>query len=345
MSFRDDRTINNTITAGRHTLVPADMVCGIELELGAFTSIASGVRIVSGQHPPVDYPAVVSTFPFLEHGWGDYPPSRHSGKVTIGNDVWVGENVTFLDGVRIGNGAIIGACAVVASDVPDYAIVVGNPAKVRRLRFDPETIRRLLEIAWWNWPDEQIKAELPRLMDSKEFADIATDLDPIALDAYARLANQRTSELSWLLRILRARRIGQVLEIGSQDGGTLWAWSQIAPGATILSVDWEGNVKAGPWEVIVADSHDPQTAQRVREWFDGPVDFLFIDGDHSPEGVRADLMAYSPLVSAGGLMAFHDIDGQTSEFWAWLKHSYPDFRTDEFIDPVERSMGIGVVYL
>ena len=83
-----------------------------------------------------------------------------SGPTEIGNDVWLGSGATILAGVRIGHGAVIGARAVVAKDIPPYAIAVGNPAQVLRLRFREDTIQRLLDLAWWNWELERILANL-----------------------------------------------------------------------------------------------------------------------------------------------------------------------------------------
>jgi len=77
--------------------------------------------------------------------------------VRIGNDVYIGYHVIILSGVTIGDGAVIGAGSVVAGDVPPYAIVAGNPAHIVRYRFDEETITKLLEIRWWDWPDEKVK--------------------------------------------------------------------------------------------------------------------------------------------------------------------------------------------
>jgi carbonic anhydrase/acetyltransferase-like protein (isoleucine patch superfamily) len=85
------------------------------------------------------------------------------GDVQIGADVWVGSGATILSGVRIGHGAIIGARAVVTRDVPDYAIVGGNPAKVIRLRFEPDLIAALVETAWWELPREQVASLIPML--------------------------------------------------------------------------------------------------------------------------------------------------------------------------------------
>jgi len=85
------------------------------------------------------------------------------GDVTIGNDVWVGINTLVLSGVSIGDGAVIGASSVVANDVPPYTVVAGNPARLIRRRFDDETIKKLLEMKWWNWDIQKIKDNMPLL--------------------------------------------------------------------------------------------------------------------------------------------------------------------------------------
>jgi virginiamycin A acetyltransferase len=74
--------------------------------------------------------------------------------------VYIGYNVTILSGVAIGDGAAIGACSVVTKDVPPYAVVAGNPARVLRYRFDEEAIENLLKIKWWDWPDEKVKENI-----------------------------------------------------------------------------------------------------------------------------------------------------------------------------------------
>ena len=90
----------------------------------------------------------------------------YKGDTVIGNDVWIGQNVTFLPGVHVGDGCIIGANAVVASDIPPYSVVVGNPAKVIRRRFDEEMIELLEKLQWWNKSISQIQKLIPLLSNS-----------------------------------------------------------------------------------------------------------------------------------------------------------------------------------
>lgn len=103
-----------------------------------------------------------SSFPFAIFGGGPVegrPSMPDPGPdTTIGHDVWIGQGATILPGARIGNGVIVGAGAVVGGKVPDYAIVSGNPATVRRMRFARDVIERLLALAWWHWPIDRILA-------------------------------------------------------------------------------------------------------------------------------------------------------------------------------------------
>ncbi len=110
----------------------------------------------------------VTTFPFKWLSTASEPEQRYTdaankGATVIGHDVWVGHGATVLSGVKIGNGVVVGAQAVVAKDVPAYSIVVGNPAKVVRYRFQPETIERLLNLCWWDWEESKIAANLDLL--------------------------------------------------------------------------------------------------------------------------------------------------------------------------------------
>ena len=81
----------------------------------------------------------------------------------VGNDVWIGYEAVILSGVTIGDGAIIGARAVVTKDVPPYTIVAGVPARPIRKRFDEETIARLEQLRWWDWPEDEIRRNISHI--------------------------------------------------------------------------------------------------------------------------------------------------------------------------------------
>lgn len=148
-----------------------------------YTSIADRVTFLCGgatAHACRRHPTA-STFPFSdlcpESG---YPKGSDMGAIRIGSDCWIGAEAMILGGVTIADGVIVGARAVVAKDVPPFAIVVGNPARVVRYRYDAATIASLLRIAWWNWPEERIVATLPLLADVGAFVE---RFDPVSLDS------------------------------------------------------------------------------------------------------------------------------------------------------------------
>ncbi|GLT13154.1 CatB-related O-acetyltransferase [Vibrio algivorus] len=140
--------------------------------IGAFCSFAPNVMIAAGNHPI----KFKSTHAFLyrkNDGFilenKDIKPFCNNEKVKIGNDVWVGTNVTILPGVNIGDGAIIAAGAVVINDIPPYSIVGGVPAKVIKYRFSPEKIAFLVSEKWWNWSDEKIKNNVELMYDESNW--------------------------------------------------------------------------------------------------------------------------------------------------------------------------------
>lgn len=97
--------------------------------------------------------------------------------IVIGNDVFIGANVTILDGVTIGDGAIIGAGAVVSKDIPPYAIAVGCPIKIRRYRFDEETIKRLQKIKWWDFDEYHLQDVEKMIFDMSAFLEKYSEKD------------------------------------------------------------------------------------------------------------------------------------------------------------------------
>ena len=139
---------------------------GDKLVIGKFCQIAAGVEFVmNGANHQMN---AVTTFPFYTlEGWNMEPPAKADlplkGDTVIGNDVWIGQNAVILPGVHIGDGAIIGANSVVGSDVDPYTVVVGNPARRLRKRFDDELIGLLLEFRWWDKGIDEIDALIPIL--------------------------------------------------------------------------------------------------------------------------------------------------------------------------------------
>jgi virginiamycin A acetyltransferase len=96
-----------------------------------------------------------------------YVQDLTKGDIVLGHDVWIGYEAMILPGVNVGTGAIVGARAVVAKDVPPYSVVVGNPARVAKRRFDEATVEKLLALAWWDWPIDRITRAIPSLLAGK----------------------------------------------------------------------------------------------------------------------------------------------------------------------------------
>lgn len=143
---------------------------GDKLIIGKFCMIASGVTfIMNGANHLTD---AISTYPFaiFGHGWenameGKTYPTK--GDTIIGNDVWIGHNVTIMPGVKVGDGAIIATNATVTKDVAPYAIVGGNPAAEIKKRFAEEDIEKLLAIKWWDWEIDRISRNVGNLTGKK----------------------------------------------------------------------------------------------------------------------------------------------------------------------------------
>ncbi len=139
---------------------------GDKLIIGRFCSIAKGIEFVmNGANHMLDcysaYPfEVIDEFRGLSR---PFNKRANKGNTIVGNDVWIGQHVTVLPGVHIGDGAIIGANSVVSKDVPPYSVVAGNPAVVKKYRFDEETIALLLELKWWDKDINEIKELIPLL--------------------------------------------------------------------------------------------------------------------------------------------------------------------------------------
>lgn len=153
------------VRIGRHTYgVEPGLVYGSNdettLEVGSFCSIAGEVLFMCRAH---HNSASVSTFPFRILLTGEFPvmsdllPARN---IRVGNDVWIGRRAIIMPGIHIGDGAVVGSGAIVTRDVPPYAIVGGNPARLIRYRFSEDNIAKLTIIRWWEWSDEKIRSEI-----------------------------------------------------------------------------------------------------------------------------------------------------------------------------------------
>lgn len=147
----------------------------------------------------------------------------------------------------------------------------------------------------------------------------------LALAAIERGATQKQAELAALIDVLRAELPPDptILEIGCDQGGTLFVWTRLAEHVVGIDLPSGRQLIDHGAEVIVGDSHDPAILPYVHDALGGyPVDFLFIDGDHSYEGVRLDWENFGPLVRQGGLVAFHDI----------CRHSDPAYKGEIAVD-------------
>jgi virginiamycin A acetyltransferase len=153
------------------------------LIIGRYCAIASGVRFVMPGANHADLGP--STFPFGIFGepWAEQTMdlvmgASSRGDTVVGNDVWLGYGALVLPGVTIGHGAIVAAASVVASDVPPYAIVGGNPAREIRRRYEDEDVERLLRAAWWDWPVELVTEHARTIMAGtpEELERIAAEL-------------------------------------------------------------------------------------------------------------------------------------------------------------------------
>jgi acetyltransferase-like isoleucine patch superfamily enzyme len=131
-----------------------------KLKIGSFVSIAPNVTfILGGNH----YYKWLSSYPLLKNNFKNTLIKTKNlnaftkGDIIVGNDVWIGYGATILSGVKIGDGAVIAACTVVTKNVPAYAICVGNPGKIKKYRFDSQTIQELLQLEWWKWKSSTVK--------------------------------------------------------------------------------------------------------------------------------------------------------------------------------------------
>lgn len=142
-----------------------------KLVIGKFCSIACGTKFLFNCANHTLKSLSTYTFPLFYEEWdldkADITSAwDNKGDIIIGNDVWIGYEAVIMAGVRIGDGAIVAARAVVTKDVPPYAIVGGVPAREIRKRFEPDVVERLQKMKWWDWPIHRIKRYLPYIISA-----------------------------------------------------------------------------------------------------------------------------------------------------------------------------------
>lgn len=130
-----------------------------KVTIGNYCSIARGVLILAGGEHKTDTAATYPLRARLGSQIGNCDVAS-KGAIEIGNDVWIGTRSTALSGVRIGSGAVVGACSLVTTNIPAFAVAVGIPARVVRFRFPENVINELQKIAWWEWPEDQILEDI-----------------------------------------------------------------------------------------------------------------------------------------------------------------------------------------
>ena len=166
-------------TIGRYTY-SGNFTAIQEVEIGSFCSVSWGVSIGGGEHQ-LDSFTTHDVLYNNRYGFtisDDKASDRYQQKCQLEKDVWIGANSVILRGVHIGNGAVVGAGSVVTQDIPDYAIVAGNPAKVIRYRFSDDVIERLLSSKWWTLKPDVLMEKVVPLRDAgiEKFLDIVESL-------------------------------------------------------------------------------------------------------------------------------------------------------------------------
>ena len=213
---------------------------------------------------------------------------------------------------------------------------------------------------------ERYAAALAQLLRVRTIAPEATFDEAYAFAQGELGIAQKREEIQWLFNLVRAARPRVVLEIGLDLGGTFLLWSRAAAAdAHLLAIDVRSTGRFGAWSpfaivrrgfavgsqrvtlLMGKDSHSETTREHVARLLDSrPIEFLFIDGDHSHDGVWRDFNMYSPLVAPGGLIAFHDISPNPAQWTEGVARFWRDFSLDHEIEErivnEEPGFGIGI---
>ena len=144
--------LSGSVSCGAFTSINGALNARGTVRIGRYCAFGQDLSLVSGNHR-LDMP---NTQMWLARRHGFAVPTETKGPIEIGHNVWIGDKVIVLSGVTVGHGAVIGAGAVVTKPVAPFQIVGGSPARPIRTRFTPGVVAQLLDIAWWNWPEDRI---------------------------------------------------------------------------------------------------------------------------------------------------------------------------------------------
>lgn len=230
-------------------------------------------------------------------------------------------------------------------------------------------IKSFIYIIFGRVAGKKLREERARCQTPEDYINLAFSFNFFPFKFINIKPAQVQGEILKLLEILKDRKPQAVLEIGTGSGGTLHSFARISsPAATLISVDLPGGFFGGGYRkckipfyrsfaephqkihLLRADSHEQDTVDKVGKILDNSkLDLLFIDGDHTYEGVKRDFEIYSKFVKKGGIVAFHDIvphapatGCRVHDFWKEIRRA---FRTEEFVEDWDQGRGgIGVVY-
>ena len=164
----------NRVSLGMYSYIARSSILK-DLSIGKFCSIGPNVRNRLGNHPIQDFASTHPAFYSPDSPPGTFVREQYFDEfgedVRVGNDVWIGADTLLMDGITIGNGAVIAARSVVTQDVPPYAIVGGTPARLIRFRFDEETIDRMQQVNWWDKDLSWIQAHASLFRDVQKLID------------------------------------------------------------------------------------------------------------------------------------------------------------------------------
>lgn len=285
---------------------------GDKLIIGKFCALAKGVKfIMNGANHKMDG---ITTYPFniFGHGWEKVTPDIEDlplkGDTIIGNDVWIGQNVTVMPGVNIGSGAIVAANSTVVKDIEPYSIYGGNPAVLIKKRFRDEHIQFLLELQWWNWEEAEIFAKLEQLTSDTGLAQLmnqSLDSGPFYHGTKAELKPDDLLEPGYASNYGKGDKANFIYLTGTMDAA-IWG-AELAQGegrGHIYSVAPLGSIENDPNLTDKKFPGNPTRSYRTRDSL--KVIEEVQDWEGHPEAVLNEMLKHLEKLKEAGIEAIND---------------------------------------